>query len=159
KVRRGWGVGSPEFRGLDHVRASLAAGHGVLIAPNHCRPSDPEVVGLLCIELGTPCYMMASWHLFMQGRVQRFLLRATGVSSVHREGIDREAIRAATQYLAGATRPLVIFPEGVVSRSNDRLGNLMDGTAFIARSAAKQRAKADPLGKVVVHPVALRYFF
>ena len=33
-------------------------------------------------------------------------------------------------------RPLVIFAEGVVSRTNDRLNALQEGVAFIARSAA-----------------------
>jgi hypothetical protein len=36
---------------------------------------------------------------------------------------------------------------------------LMDGTAVIARSAAKKRAKDNLPGKVVVHPVAIRYKF
>src|SRR5262249_22824675 len=36
---------------------------------------------------------------------------------------------------------------------------LQEGVAFIARSAARQRAKATPPGKVVIHPVALRYYF
>ena len=53
----------------------------------------------------------------------------------------------------------MIFPEGVVSRTNDRLNVLLEGTALIARSAAKKRAGATPPGKVVVHPVALRYTF
>ena len=55
---------------------------------------------------------------------------------------------------AEAKRPLVLFPEGVVTRSNDRLINLMEGTSFIARNAAKARGEN---GKVVVHPVAIRY--
>jgi hypothetical protein len=53
----------------------------------------------------------------------------------------------------------VIFPEGVISRHNDKLNHLMEGTALMARGAAKQRAAANPPGKVVVHPVAIRYFF
>jgi 1-acyl-sn-glycerol-3-phosphate acyltransferase len=159
KVRRGWGVAWPEFRGLEHIQASFAAGHGVLIAPNHCRPCDPEVIGLLCIELKQACYMMASWHLFKQGRLQRWLMQIAGAFSVYREGMDREALRAATALLAEAKRPLVLFPEGIVSRSNDRLGTLMDGTAFIARAAAKLKAKAEPPGKVVIHPVAMHYYF
>jgi hypothetical protein len=53
----------------------------------------------------------------------------------------------------------VIFPEGVISRHNDKLNNLMEGTALMARGAAKQRAALNPPGKVVVHPVAIRYFF
>ncbi len=159
RVRRTYGVLWPEFRGLERIEESLRAGHGVLIAANHCRPCDPEVVGLLCIQLHQACWMMASWHLFMQGRLQRWLLRVGGVFSVYREGVDREALRVATALLAEARRPLVIFPEGIVSRSNDLLGHLMDGTAFIARAAAKQRARAEPPGKVVVHPVALHYYF
>ena len=35
----------------------------------------------------------------------------------------------------------------------------MDGVAFIARSAAKTRAKAEPAGQVVIHPIVLRYTF
>jgi hypothetical protein len=73
--------------------------------------------------------------------------------------MDRQAIAAAVEILRAAQRPLVIFPEGVVTRSNDRLNALMEGTAFIARSAAKKRAEESPPGKVVIHPVALRYLF
>jgi hypothetical protein len=35
----------------------------------------------------------------------------------------------------------------------------MEGTSFIARIAAKKRAETSPAGKVVIHPVAIRYFF
>jgi hypothetical protein len=54
---------------------------------------------------------------------------------------------------------LVIFPEGIISRHNDRLNHLMEGTALIARAAAKQRAAKQPAGQVVVHPVAIRWLF
>jgi 1-acyl-sn-glycerol-3-phosphate acyltransferase len=159
RVWKAYGALRPEYRGLDRLTASFNAGHAVVFAPNHCRPCDPEVVGILCSDLHRPPYMMASWHLFMQGSVQRFMLRMAGVFSVYREGVDREALRAATAFLASAKRPFIIFPEGIVSRSNDRLGHLMEGTVFIARSAAKVRAKTDPPGKVVVHPIALHYYF
>lgn len=159
RVWKAYGVLRPEYRGLDRLAASFAAGHGVMFAPNHCRPCDPEVVGVLCSDLRRPPFIMASWHLFMQGRIQRLMLRAAGVFSVYREGVDRESLRAATAFLAEGRRPLVIFPEGIVSRSNDRLGYLMEGTAFIARSAAKLRAKANPPKKVVIHPIALHYYF
>ena len=36
---------------------------------------------------------------------------------------------------------LVIFPEGHISRTNDRLTPMLEGTALIARQAAKKRAK------------------
>jgi hypothetical protein len=46
-----------------------------------------------------------------------------------------------------------------VTRNNDRILHLMDGVAFLARTAAKQRAASPRPGKVVVHPVFVRYFF
>ena len=82
-----------------------------------------------------------------------------GAFSMYREGLDREALKCATQILTDAKRSLVIFPEGVISRTNDRLNSLMEGTVFIARNAAKQRAALANPGKVVIHPVAIRYFF
>lgn len=159
RLRQTFGVQEIECRGLEYLRESRAAGHGILIAPNHCRPCDPFVISELTRQAGELPYIMASWHLFMQGRLQAWMLRRAGVFSVYREGMDRAALAAATDILAKAHRPLVIFPEGVISRTHDRLNVLMEGTALIARSAAKKRASASPPGQVVVHPVALRYTF
>jgi 1-acyl-sn-glycerol-3-phosphate acyltransferase len=158
-LRKSHGVVSVECHGVERLRTSLAAGHGIMLAPNHCRPPDPMVLGHLSFAVGRPFYVIASWHLFRQNAVQTFLLPRLGVFSIYREGSDREALKTAMQLTAAAERPLVIFPEGVISRHNDKLNNLMEGTALIARGAAKQRATANPPGKVVVHPVAIRYFF
>jgi len=158
RLLRSHGVVKVEYRGLERLRASVVAGHGIMLAPNHCRPCDPFVVAGLGYEVGRPVHIMASAHLFMQGRFQRFLLRRAGAFSIYREGMDREALKCAIQIVAEAKRPLVLFPEGVISRHNDQLNPLMEGTAMIARSAAKQRAAAGG-GRVVVHPVAVRYVF
>jgi 1-acyl-sn-glycerol-3-phosphate acyltransferase len=158
-LRRSHGIESREVIGLERLRASVAAGHGILLTPNHCRPCDPMVLYPLGLAVGAPVHIMASWHLFMQSPFQRWLLRRVGVFSVYREGMDREALKCAIQILSAARRPLVLFPEGFISRSNDRLNHLMEGTTFIARNAAKQRAEGKSPGRVVVHPVAIRYFF
>jgi 1-acyl-sn-glycerol-3-phosphate acyltransferase len=158
-TRKHYGVRSSKFLGLERLTASIGAGHGVMLASNHCRPCDPMVLGLLAARINQPLFVMASWHLFMQSRVMGWLLPRGGVFSIYREGMDREALKCAIDILISAERPLVIFPEGAVSRSNDRLTHLMEGTAFIARNAAKKRAELNPPGKVVLHPVALRYFF
>jgi 1-acyl-sn-glycerol-3-phosphate acyltransferase len=158
-LRKSHGIATVECRNVDRLRASLDAGHGIMLAPNHCRPPDPMVLGALSYQIGRPLYVIASWHLFMQNAVQTFLLPRLGVFSIYREGADREALKTAMQLTAEAERPLVIFPEGVISRHNDKLNNLMEGTALMARGAAKQRAAAQPPGKVVIHPVAIRYFF
>jgi 1-acyl-sn-glycerol-3-phosphate acyltransferase len=158
-LERTAGITKVDCHGTHRLRESLRAGHGVMLVPNHSRPCDPLVLGTLSYELGQPLYIVASWHTFMQNRLQSFLLPRLGVFSIYREGTDREALKMAMQVTAEAKRPLVIFPEGVISRHNDKLNHLMEGTALMARGAAKQRTAANPPGKVVVHPVAIRYFF
>jgi 1-acyl-sn-glycerol-3-phosphate acyltransferase len=158
-LRKNFGITSWECIGAERLAASLNAGSGVLLASNHNRPCDPMVLGLLGREVARPFHVMASWHLFMQNRVQTFLLPRIGGFSVYREGLDRESLKCATRILAEARFPLIIFPEGFVTRNNDRLLNLMDGVAFLARAAAKQRASSPRPGKVVVHPIFVRYFF
>lgn len=167
QLKREYGIESLQFENLDRLRDSLSAGHSVLLAPNHCRPTDPAIVNELCRQVGVVPFTMASWHIFMQTKWQRFLLRRLGAFSVYREGLDRQSLQAAIDILQAGKRPLVIFPEGVITRTNDRLLAMMEGVSFIARSAAKKRSsnKSDsgtnesPSGKVVVHPVAIRYHF
>ncbi len=151
---RDFGVEQLEFRGVERLRASFAAGHGVMLTPNHCRPCDPFIILAMLAGEGRSAYTMASSHLFRQSWMQTWVLRHAGVFSIYREGLDRESLRLAIEVLAEAKRPLVLFPEGVITRSNDRLINLMEGISFIARNAAKARGEA---GNVVVHPVAIRY--
>ncbi len=155
RLNQEYGIEKVECSGLQHLRRSIDAGHGIILAPNHCRPSDPLVISQLCREVGVAPYTMASWHLFMSGKVRAFILRRAGAFSVYREGMDRQALQAAVEIVQQAERPLVIFPEGVITRTNDRLIGLMEGLSFVARSAAKKRET----GEVIVHPVALRYHF
>lgn len=158
-LRKTYGIASDECRGIEHLKQSLAAGHGVILAANHCRLSDPLAMGLLSIEAKTFLHTMASWHVFKQDWLTSFMARRLGAFSIYREGTDHAALKYAIDILKSASRPLIIFPEGSISRTNDRLGALMEGIAFVARNAAKRRAKQSPPGKVVVHPVALKYQF
>jgi 1-acyl-sn-glycerol-3-phosphate acyltransferase len=153
------GVWKHEVRHLDRLRESLAAGHAILLTPNHPRTADPLAMGWLAVEAPCHFHVMASWHLFHHSRLYRWAIRAMGGFSVNREGVDRQAINMAVDLLAEAKRPLVIFPEGATSRTADKLQAMLDGVAFIARAAAKKRAKQSPPGKVVVHPIAVRYFY
>jgi 1-acyl-sn-glycerol-3-phosphate acyltransferase len=154
-LRKSYGISKVECVGAEKLKASLAAGHGIMIVGNHCRPCDPMVLDFLAAEVGKPFHVIASWHIFMTSWIQRFILPRMGGFSVYREGMDRESLKCAVKIVADGKFPLVIFAEGIFTRCNDRLVNFMEGPAFMARSAAKQRKE----GKVVIHPVFIRYFF
>lgn len=158
-LRKQYGVLSVECRHADRLRESIDAGHGILLAPNHCRLSDPLVLGVLSRQVNRHLFAMASWHLFKQDWFTTFLIRRLGAFSIYREGMDRKAINAAISILESAERPLIVFPEGGISRHNDELMALMEGTVVIARNAARRRAKNGGKGQVVIHPIAIRYFF
>ncbi len=158
-IRKTYDIHSVECRNVERLQDSLDAGHGVLLAPNHCRMSDPLILNTIVKKTNRYLHTMASWHVFKQDPFSRFMLRRLGAFSVYREGVDRQAINTAVNILVDGKRMLVVFPEGAVSRHNDQLMPLMDGTAFIARTAAKRRQKLNTQGSVVVHPIAIRYFF
>lgn len=154
-LRKEYGVTDVQCTGAEKLSASLDAGHGIMLVGNHCRPCDPMVLDALAAQVRRPFNIIASWHVFMANRLQHFLLPRMGGFSVFREGLDRESLKCAIQILTKGEFPLVIFAEGIVTRCNDILFNFMEGPAFMARAAAKKR-KA---GKVVIHPVFIRYFF
>jgi Acyltransferase len=157
-LRRHDGVVGHECRHLDRLRASLAAGDAILLAPNHCRYSDPLAMGWPAREANTHVHAIASWHLFAKSWLDAFSIQKMGGFSLFREGADRQSLETAIEILTHAQRPLIIFPEGTTNRTNDVLQPLLDGVAFIARTAAKRRAKESG-GRVVVHPVGIKYLF
>lgn len=152
------GVESYEIRGIERLKETLRGGAGVLLAPNHCRYADPLVMSWVAREAKVQLFAMASWHLFHQSRLQTWAIRMLGAFSVFREGIDRQSLDMAVEVLVEAQRPLVVFPEGAVFRTNDLLRPLLDGVSFLARSAARKRMKKDG-GTIVIHPVAIKYLF
>jgi 1-acyl-sn-glycerol-3-phosphate acyltransferase len=152
------GITSHEVRHADRLRESLRLGHGIVLSPNHCRYADPLAMGWIAREVDRLVFSMASWHLFDQSRLQALGIRLCGGFSVYREGVDRQSLSTAIDVLVEAKRPLVVFPEGTVFRTNDILQPLLDGVAFLARTAARRREKHDG-GKVVIHPVAIKYLF
>src|SRR5438105_2641492 len=75
-----------EVRGADHLRAALAAGHGVLITPNHFSYADPFVLQEASDQLRVPFYFMTAWQVFAAvGPLRRLVLRQHGCFSVDRE--------------------------------------------------------------------------
>lgn len=151
------GVTDCEIRNGQLLRDSLAAGHAMVLAPNHSRPGDPMLMGWVTAEMNKMIYAMASWHLFNEGWLNALAIKLMGGFSIYREGADRRSIETAIEILEHAERPLVLFPEGTTTRTNDRLRPLLDGVAFIARQGAKRREKQG--GKVVIHPMGIKYLY
>ncbi len=157
-LRNAWGIETWDVRGLDALRASTDAGDGVLLVSNHIRPSDPALLGTIQYLTRRPSYYMAGWHVFKQSWWQTFLARRCGAFSIYREGPDKQALEFTIDALVAARRPVIMFGEGGITRANDLVQEMAEGVAFIARTAAKRRAKSGG-GRVVIHPVALKYVF
>tara|TARA_B100000959_G_scaffold277558_1_gene334375 strand:+ start:241 stop:1548 length:1308 start_codon:yes stop_codon:yes gene_type:complete len=154
-LRKSWGIVDHEIRGADKLSASLVAGHGVVLAPNHVRECDAITVGLLAVECRCHFNFMASWHVFKSSQLQSFMLRQVGAFSMHREGMDKASLNTAIEILNEAKRPLVLFPEGYCAFHNDILNPLQEGISLIVQRAARKREPSG--GQVVVHPVAIKY--
>ena len=157
-LKKSEGVFTHEIRHLDRLKKCLKDGDSVILVPNHSRTADPMVMGHVAREARCLVYAMASWHLFNQSRLYAWAIRAMGGFSVNRERIDKQAIDTAIDVLVEGKRPLILFPEGTTSRTNDLILPFLDGVAVIARSAAKRREKKG-LGRVVMIPMGIKYVF
>src|SRR6476660_5055723 len=72
---KSFGIHSIACRPVERLKASLTAGNSIMLAPNHCRTSDPMGRGVLGMEANCHLFAMASWHAFKQSRFQTFMTR------------------------------------------------------------------------------------
>lgn len=162
-LRSRYGVTRVELRGIETLSELQRAGHSILLTPNHCRTADPVVLLQMAKRIRQSLFIMASSHLFRGNRVMSFTMRRVGAFSVYREGVDRLAVQTAIDILAQGQRPLVIFPEGILSQANDHLCALVDGVSLIARSAQRRiEAEPDPQRpdrRTIVLPVGIKYLY
>ena len=156
-LKHRFGIVDHKFHGIERFQQSLADGHGILLCPNHCRDSDPIVMGLICRSAHCHIHLLASWHVFRQGWLESTAAWLLGGFSVYREGQDLQSLSSAIRIVTEGRRPLVIFPEGAISRSNDRLLRFMRGASCIARAASRRRNRTGGNGRVMIFPLAIRY--
>jgi 1-acyl-sn-glycerol-3-phosphate acyltransferase len=103
--------------------------------------------------MGMPFYFMSAWQVFTQQHwMGRLILRQHGCFSIDREGTDLKAFRLATEILETKQHPLVIFPEGEVYHTNDRITPFREGAAAIVCSAARRAPRA-----LICLPCGIRY--
>lgn len=151
-----YGIADIELEGTQQLEP-ISQTDGVLIAPNHSHDSDPHVMMHVGRTLGRGFYFMAAWQIFRaHGGIDGFVMQRMGAFSVDREGCDRRAVRQAVELLAGG-RWLVVFPEGEVYRTNERLTPLLEGVPFMALTAQKDLQKANDAARVWIVPTAIRY--
>jgi 1-acyl-sn-glycerol-3-phosphate acyltransferase len=138
RALRQQGLSGVDVQGIEHLRSALAAGHGVLITPNHPTHADPFVMLEASDQLRLPLYFLTAWQVFASTHwLGRRILRQHGCFSINREGHDLRAFRQAVSVLQGP-RPLVIFPEGEVFHLNDRVTPFRRGAATAALRAARR---------------------
>lgn len=142
-----------EVRGLEHVREAVSGGQGVLITPNHSSHADCYAFYTAADLLGYPFYVMIAWQNFVRdGRLKCLVLRHHGGFSVDREGTDMRAFRQAVAILQSHRNPLVVFPEGDVYHTNERITPFREGPAAMALLAARKAARP-----VVSIPCGIKY--
>jgi len=153
RLRRELKLVAAEFRGIERLRALVEQGAGVLITPNHAGHPDPFLLCDVADEVGRPFHFMTAWQVFaMQGRIAQRAMQWYGCFSVDREGTDLQALKQAIGILSKGANPLVIFPEGEVYHTNDRVTPFREGAAAIALSAQKLANRP-----IYVVPCATKY--
>ena len=146
---------SIEVQGKIHIQKPLQEGAGILITPNHSFHYDAVVLWEVAHRVGRMFHFMTAWQVFaMSNRFDRWSMQRHGCFSIDRESNDMSAFRQAVSILQNSPYPLVVFPEGDVYHSNDRVTPFREGAAAMALSAAK-RAKR----KIVCVPCALKCWY
>jgi 1-acyl-sn-glycerol-3-phosphate acyltransferase len=154
-LSRKYRVAKIEATGFEKVRELNAAGHAILLAPNHSDHSDPHVMMELLARHGMQPLFMAAREVFEVSPLAAWALQRMGVFSVDRDGPDLSAIKTAITLLEKGTNPLVIFPEGEIYHHHRRLDPLNEGVASILLKAASRLAAGKHAYLV---PVGLRFF-
>ena len=140
--------------GLQHVREAIAAGQGVLIAPNHSAHYDSAALYAALDEIDQPLYFMTAWQVFgMSSWFECWAMQRLGCFSIDRESTDKTAFKQAVSILKEEPHPLVIFPEGDIYHTTDRVTPFREGAAAIALSAAKSDRP------IVVIPCGIRFHY
>ena len=146
-------IESIAIEGDSLLKGLIRKGDGILLTPNHTDHADSHLMFALSRAVGLPFYYMAAYQIFRGHR--SWVLPRIGVFPVDREGADLTAFKTAVDLLVKANNPLVVFPEGEIYHTADRLTPLREGAVALAATAANKLAKS---GKTVwVVPVAIKY--
>ncbi|WP_437185472.1 lysophospholipid acyltransferase family protein [Planctomicrobium sp. SH668] len=139
----------------ENVAGALQAGCGVLVVSNHSYHYDSFVLIESGRSAGWLPQIMTSWQVFMMYQpIGRWVLQKHGCFSILREGADPIALRQSTSILQSGNHPLLIYPEGDIYHSNDRVMPFRSGAAAIALMAARKKKRP-----IVIVPCATKCFY
>jgi len=163
RLSRFWRTGDLKKLGIrevevfhgERIKESLDSGAGVLILPNHSFHYDSHVMIEAGLRNSWYTHFMSAWQVFqLAGGFGRHMLQRHGAFSINREGTDTKAFRQAQTILGSDPHALVIFPEGDLYHSNDRVMPFREGSAGIALSAAKKSERP-----IHVYPAVMKCFY
>jgi hypothetical protein len=154
-LRRGQRLTQIEIQATEQLRRPLDGNAGVLITPNHAFHYDANVLYEVGYRVKRPFHFLTAWQVFaMSSRFQQWSMQRHGCFSIDRENVDLSAFRLSIEILRDSPYPLVIFPEGDIYHTNDRVTPFRDGAAAVALAAAKRANR-----RVVCVPCALKWWF
>ncbi len=144
-----------EIQGLGLLQKALDDGAGVLITPNHSFHYDANVLYEVADRARRPFHFLTAWQVFaMSSRFEQWSLQRHGCFSIDRENADLQAFKLSVEILRDSPYPLVIFPEGDIYHTHDRITPFREGAAAVALAAAKRAER-----RVVCFPCALKWWF
>ena len=134
-------IADVEVVGHREMLAHVQPGDRLLFLPNHSTHADAAIFLEALSQIGQRCLMMAAYDVFLRGRVHRFTMQRMGAFAVDRDGSDPKPMKQALETLQRGRFGLIVFPEGNVFLTNDRVTPFMDGAAFIGLQAQKAAAQ------------------
>jgi 1-acyl-sn-glycerol-3-phosphate acyltransferase len=143
------------IEGRDRIARVIDQQAGILLAPNHSFHWDSYCLLRAAEQLRLPFYFMTAWQVFaVSSRFTRESMQRCGCFSVDREGTDMAALKTAVEILKSKPNPLVVFPEGDIYHTNDRVTPFREGAAAMALMAARKSDRS-----VAVIPVAIKRWY
>jgi 1-acyl-sn-glycerol-3-phosphate acyltransferase len=155
-LRNYYKISAVTIQGAENLK-TIRPGDGALLAPNHSNDADPHVMMDVGHRSHRQLYFMAAWQVFLAHHgLDGWVMQRFGAFSVDREGCDRRAIRQATELLTNG-QWLVVFPEGEIYHTNERLTPLREGVAFMTITAQRDLEKSNSGKAIWVVPTRIAY--
>ncbi len=147
-----------DVRDAERLQVCRSPRDRLMLMPNHPTHADAAIFIEACRQVGLAPWTMAAYDVFYRSRLTQWVMQRLGCFSVDRDGADKPALDQALRTLTRTPHPLIVFPEGNVYLTNDRVTAFNDGGAMIAVKAAKalRDKPAGEAARVWAVPVSIK---